>query len=82
MKKVDSVSDRLLIVRMADPVDLNIIVVYMPTSAYEDQDVDDVYEQIEEKTQGVHCFAGRYEFNGWRGQRKKCGRSAWIGNTK
>jgi len=37
--EVDTLSDRLLIVRLAAvPVDLNIIVVYMPTSAYEDQD--------------------------------------------
>ena len=39
VKEVDTISDRLLIVCLAaDPVDLNIIVVYMPTSAYGDQD--------------------------------------------
>jgi len=50
VKEVDTISDRLLIVPLAaDPVDLNIIVVYMPTSAYGDQDIEDVYDQIEEK---------------------------------
>jgi len=50
VKEVDTISDRLLIVRLAaDPVDLNIIMVYMQTSAYGDQGIEDVYDQIEEE---------------------------------
>jgi len=45
-KEVDTISDGLLTVRLAaNPVDLNIIVAYPPNSAYEDQDIEDVYDQ-------------------------------------
>ena len=47
--KVDMVSDRIISVKIqADPVDLMIIQVYMPTSAHEDEEVDEIYDRIEE----------------------------------
>ena len=47
--KVDMVSDRIISVKIqADPVDLVIIQVYMPTSAHEDDEVDEIYDRIEE----------------------------------
>jgi len=42
-------NDRLLMVKLqAPPVDMVIIQVYMPTSQHEDEEVDDIYDQIEE----------------------------------
>ena len=49
MLKVDLVSDRIIVVKVqADPVDLVIVQVYMPTSAHEDEEVNEVYNMIEE----------------------------------
>ena len=49
--KVVCVSDRLMMVKVtADPVDMVIIPVYLPTSDHDDVDVDQIYEQIEELT--------------------------------
>ena len=47
------VSDRIISVKLhvhADPVDLMIMIiqVYMPTSAHDDEEVDDIYDRIEE----------------------------------
>jgi len=42
-------SDRLLLVKLkAEPVDLLVIQVYMPTSAYKDEEIDNIYDEIEE----------------------------------
>lgn len=42
-------NDRLLMVKLqAEPMDIIIMQVYMPTSDHEDSEVDDVYEQLEE----------------------------------
>ena len=42
-------SDRLILVRIqAEPADIVVIQVYMPTSDHSDEEVEDVYEQIEE----------------------------------
>ena len=44
---IENHKDRLLIVKIeADPVDIMIIQVYMPTSAREDDEVDGMYEVI------------------------------------
>ena len=37
----------------ADPVDLSVVVVYMPTSAHDDEEVEEIYEQIEDKIEGL-----------------------------
>ena len=46
---IDQRSDRLLVVKIkADPVDLVIVQVYMPTSDHEDEEIDAIYEELEE----------------------------------
>ena len=41
-------SERLILVKLkAEPVDLVIIHVYMPTSAHEDTEVEKIYNQVE-----------------------------------
>ena len=48
VKKVVYHSDRLLLVRVeADPVDIVLLQVYMPTSAEDDEVIESMYEQIE-----------------------------------
>ena len=47
--KIVQHSDRLILVRIAaEPVDLVIIQVYMPTTEAEDEEIDQMYEQIED----------------------------------
>lgn len=49
VKEVVYVNDRLIMVRLnGDPVDIMVICVYMPTSDYDDEDVEKVYDEIEE----------------------------------
>ncbi|CAF1175198.1 unnamed protein product [Didymodactylos carnosus] len=49
VKKVVQHSDRLILVKIeAEPVDIVIVQVYMPTSASDDEEVEKVYEQIYE----------------------------------
>lgn len=47
--KISQISDRLLLVKInSHPVDIVIIQVYMPTSQHRDEEIDDMYEEIEE----------------------------------
>lgn len=50
-KRVESViqhSDRIIMVKLkAEPVDIVVIQVYMPTTDHDDEQVDEVYEQLE-----------------------------------
>lgn len=47
--KVEACSDRLMYIKLnAEPVDIVIIQVYMPTSDHEDEEVEIIYEKIEE----------------------------------
>ena len=49
VKEGESIRDRMMMVRLrADPVDLNVVVVYMPTSAHVDEEVEEIYEQIKD----------------------------------
>ena len=49
VKKVVQCNERMILVKIeAEPVDTVLIQVYMPTSASEEEEVDKVYEQIEE----------------------------------
>ena len=54
--KIESYKDRILVVEIkAYPVDIKIIQVYMPTTASEEEEVEEIYEVIEEelkKTRG------------------------------
>ena|SRR5688572_21834547 len=46
--EMHQVSGRLITVKVsATPVDMAILQVYMPTTAYEDEDIEQIYEQIE-----------------------------------
>ncbi|XP_047502947.1 craniofacial development protein 2-like [Penaeus chinensis] len=48
--EVDCISDRLMVVRLCGtPVDLVVMVVYMPTSNHTDVKVEELYDKIEEK---------------------------------
>ncbi|XP_063585381.1 craniofacial development protein 2-like [Penaeus indicus] len=50
VKEVDCCSDRPMVVRLSGrPVDIVVIIVYMPTSDQPDEEVEDVYDKIEEK---------------------------------
>ena len=47
--KIQQVNDRILLVKLqAEPIDIVIIQVYMPTSQHEDKEIEDMYEHIEE----------------------------------
>ena len=47
-------SDRLILIQLkAEPVDITVLQVYMPTSAYDDEVVDSVYEEIEQLVEQV-----------------------------
>ena len=49
VKKVVQCNERMISIKIeAEPVDIVLIQVYMPTSASEEEEVDKVYEQIEE----------------------------------
>ena len=49
VSQVDYLNDRLLRVSLNDtPTNIVVIVVYMPTTDYEDEEIEDVYEQVEE----------------------------------
>ena len=53
VSKVMQQNDRLLLVKIkAEPVDMIIIQTYMPTSAHCDEEVEGIYEQIEELVDG------------------------------
>ena len=48
VKKIVQHSDRLLLVKIeAEPIDMTVIQTYMPTSAHSDEEVEDMYEEIE-----------------------------------
>ena len=47
--KMDAISDRLMLVKIkAEPVDMVVIQVYLPTSDYDDEEIEKLYEEIEE----------------------------------
>jgi endonuclease/exonuclease/phosphatase family metal-dependent hydrolase len=60
-------SDRILLVKLqAEPVDIAIVQVYMPTSAHDEQDVEDMYEEIESimgQVKGNECLVVMGDWN-------------------
>ena len=64
---VEKRSDRLLMVKLkGEPRDIVIIQVYMPTSDHEDEEVEKMYEQIEElvdKQKGTDCVVVMGDWN-------------------
>ena len=46
---IEQISDRLLMVKVqAEPFNMVIVQIYMPTSGHDDEKVDKMYEQLEE----------------------------------
>ena len=51
---MECISDRMMMVRLrADPVDLNVVVVYMPISSHVNEIVKEIYKQIKDKIEGL-----------------------------
>ena len=49
----EKISDRLMMVKVsAEPVDIVLIQVYIPTLKYEDEEVEQIYDQIEDIIRG------------------------------
>src|SRR6478609_3745234 len=47
--EIDRFGDRIMVVKVkADPVDMVIVQAYLPTTDYEDEEVDKLYDQLEE----------------------------------
>jgi hypothetical protein len=47
--KINQVNDRLIMIKLnAEPVDIIVIQVYMPTSQHKDDEIEEMYEDIEE----------------------------------
>ena len=64
--EVATITDRNMRVRLkALPVDLNIVQVYMPTSSYSDEEVEEVYEQVEEVIQRTKTVACQIVMGDW-----------------
>ena len=53
VKEMELTSDRMVVRLRVDGVDLNVVVVYMSTSAHVDEEVEGIYEQIEDKIEGL-----------------------------
>ena len=46
--RIGYINDRILVVHLkGNPVEVRIVVVYMPTTGYSDEDVGEIYEQTE-----------------------------------
>jgi len=55
VKSYCQVSDRIVVVRLdTEPVGTTVISVYMPTSAHKDEEVEEVYDKIEEQLRMVN----------------------------
>ena len=67
VSQVEYISDRLMTLKIqAEPVDLLIIQVYMPTSAADEEEIDRMYDQIEEilkENRGKHNTIVMGDFN-------------------
>src|SRR6476469_10596842 len=47
--KIDRFGDRIMVVKVqADPVDMVTVQAYLPTTDYEDEEVEKLYDQLEE----------------------------------
>src|SRR6476469_3120383 len=66
--------DRIMVVKVkADPVDMVIIPAYLPTTDYEDEEVEKLYEQLEEilgKQKGTDNIIVMGDFNAVVGEGK------------
>ena len=54
VKEVECISDRMMIMRLkAASVDIHVKIAYMPTSAHVDEEMVELYEQMEDKIEGL-----------------------------
>src|SRR3989454_1468360 len=73
--EVEQYSDRVLMVKLqAEPVDIVLVQVYMPTSEHDDEEIETMYEQLDGiigKTEGdrICGYNGGFECSGGGGTR-------------
>ncbi len=64
---VDQISDRVMLIKLsAEPVDIVVVQVYMPTTEHEDEEIEMMYEQLEEilsKQKGTDCVVVMGDMN-------------------
>ena len=47
--RIEQLSDRVLVVKMqAEPADIVLVQAYMPTSSHEDEEIERIYDQLDE----------------------------------
>src|SRR6476619_416476 len=73
--EIDRFGDRLMVVKVkADPVDMVIVQAYLPTTDYEDEEVEKLYDQLEEilgKQKGTDNIIVMGDFNAVVGEGRK-----------
>src|SRR6476661_6816798 len=73
--EIDRFKDRIMIVKIkADPVDMVIVQAYLPTTDYEDEEIEKLYDQLEEilgKQKGTDNVIVMGNFNAVVGEDKE-----------
>jgi exonuclease III len=78
-------SGRIIAVKLkAEPVSILIVQVYMPTSEYEDDEVEELYDIIEEilEEDGKYNYNGRLEQCDWRKSTSQYCWTIWTGKEE
>src|SRR6476469_6421101 len=73
--EIDRFGDRIMVVKVqADPVDMVIVHAYLPTTDYEDEEVEKLYDQLEKilvKLKGTDIAIDMEDFNARVGEGKE-----------
>src|SRR6476661_4578261 len=73
--EIDRLGDRIMVVKVkADPADMVIVQAYLPTTGYEDEEVEKLYDQLEEilgKQKGTDNVIVMGDFNAVVGEGKE-----------
>src|SRR6478609_874686 len=73
--EIDRLGDRIMVVKVkADPVDMVIVQAYLPTADYEEEEVEKLYDQLEEilgKQKGTDNVIVMGDFNAVVGESKE-----------
>ena len=78
--KVEHHQDRLLMIEIrAYPVDITVLQVYMPTTACEEEEVDDIYEVIEDKLKNIKGGNYTIVMGDWNASVGEGGEGNYIG---
>ena len=78
--RVETFKDRLvMVVIKAHPVDMVVIQVYMPTTAHEEEDVDNIYEVLEEKMSKIKGKEYTVIMGDWNASVGEGGEENYIG---